>query len=187
MEYEEYEEVSLPLIHEHLMMPCNYLTRADCCGRFGFTSGGYYCESCSFLVHRKCVEDSSEYIEHPSHSVHPLKLQSKPDHICDICDKRIVDLCYHCEICDFNVDLYCAKYPPPKVIDISETHHHKLTLLKKGIKFDCGASKCGEVMYGFPYKCHECDLAFHVDCVWNPPEAKKPVRGKPLSPPFTPS
>jgi len=156
------------------MMPCNYLTRADCCGRFGFTSGGYYCESCSFLVHRKCVDDSSEYIEHPSHSVHPLKLQSKPDHICDICDKRIVDLCYHCEICDFNVDLYCARYPPPEVIDISETHHHKLTLFKKGIKFDCGASKCGEVMYGFPYKCHECDLAFHVDCVWNPPEAKNP-------------
>jgi len=168
----ESEGVSLPLIHKHVMMPSHDQRKGDCCGRSEFTSGGYYCEICDFFVHRKCVDESSEYIKHTSHSVHTLKLQCKPHHICNLCGKSIKDLFYRCEICDFDVDLYCAKYPPPEVIDISETHHHKLTLFKKRTLVDCGASKCGEVMYGFPYKCHECNLAFHVDCVWNSPDTK---------------
>ncbi|KAG7620101.1 DC1 [Arabidopsis suecica] len=166
----ESEGVSLPLIHEHLMMPLNDLRKGDCCGRSEFYNGGYYCESCDIFVHKKCVDESSEYIEHPSHSVHTLKLQSKPQNRCDLCDKNM-DLSYRCEACDFDVDLYCAKYPPPGVIDISETHHHKLTFLKERIQFLCNAN-CWEVGYGFSYRCHECDLAFHVDFVWNPPEAK---------------
>ncbi|KAL9308353.1 hypothetical protein AtEden1_Chr1g0039061 [Arabidopsis thaliana] len=138
------EGVSLPLIHKHLMMLLNdYHRKGDCCGRSGFTSSSYYCESSDFFVHKQCVDEAYEYIEHPSHSVHTLKLQSKPQHRCDLCDKSIMDLCYRCEICDFDADLYCAKYPPPEVVD-----------------------------YEFSYRCHECNLTFHVDCVWNPPEAK---------------
>ncbi|KAG7557437.1 DC1 [Arabidopsis suecica] len=172
----EGEGVSLPLIHEHLMMPWNDLRKGHCCGHFLAISDGYYCKICDFFVHKKCVDESTEYIEHPLHSIHTLKLlQSKLEFRCDVCDVRdvmdIVNLCYRCEICDFQVDLYCAKYPPPDFIDMSETHHHKLTLLKEEIKFDCDA-KCGKFGYGFPYKCHECDLAFHIECVWNPPEAK---------------
>ncbi|CAA0394728.1 unnamed protein product [Arabidopsis thaliana] len=83
----------------------------------------------------------------------------------------IENLCYCCKICDFYVDLFCVKYPPPDVIDISETHHHKLTHIKKWTKFNCIA-KCGKKFYGFPYKCLECHLMFDMDCVWNPPEAK---------------
>ncbi|CAH8273124.1 unnamed protein product [Arabidopsis lyrata] len=74
------------------------------------------------------------------------------------------------------MDLYCAKYPPPEAIDISETHHHRLTLLKEVIEFECDA-KCGIDGYGFPYKFHECDLAFHVDCVWHPSKLKYPLEG----------
>ncbi|CAE6133170.1 unnamed protein product [Arabidopsis arenosa] len=176
----ESEGVSLPLIHKHLMMPWdNDLQKGDCCGRFGFSSGGYCCKRCDSFFHRKCVDVSSKSIEHPSHSIHTLKLQSKLLYlnlykICDLCGKRIVNLLYGCKICDFNVDLYCAKYPPPEVIDISETHHHKLTLFKKLTVFNCDANKCGKPGLEFPYKCHECDLAFHVDCVWNPPEPEYP-------------
>ncbi|XP_019087121.1 PREDICTED: uncharacterized protein LOC104747016 [Camelina sativa] len=74
------------------------------------------------------------------------------------------------------VHLHCFKYPPPEVIDISKTHHHKLTLLKKRVKdFEC-AAKCGKITgYEFPYICHECDLAFHVDCVWHTSEVKHPL------------
>ncbi|CAL9232485.1 unnamed protein product [Arabidopsis halleri] len=168
----ESEGVSLPLIHKHPMTPWNDLREGDCCGRFEDISDGYYCKICDLFVHKKCG-DSSEFIKHPSHSVHTLKLQSKPYDICDLCGKIFMNLCYCCEICDFYVDLYCAKYPPPKVIDISDTHHHKLTILKEEIEFECDA-KCEKIGYGFPYKCHECDLAFHVDCVWNPSEAKHP-------------
>ncbi|XP_023636108.1 uncharacterized protein LOC17881355 [Capsella rubella] len=180
----ESEGVSLPLIHEHLMIPWNSMWKGECCGRSGFTTGGYYCERCNFYVHRVCIEESSEFIEHPSHAVHTLKLrQSKPNHSCDLCGKSIKNLCYCCEICDFDVDLYCAKYPPPEFLDISETHHHKLTLLKvkeftyykdkELIKY-CDAKCGGIVSYQFHYKCLECDLTFHMDCVWIPPEAKHP-------------
>ncbi|XP_010429322.1 PREDICTED: uncharacterized protein LOC104713811 [Camelina sativa] len=168
------EGVSLPLFHEHLMMPWNDMRRGDCCRRFEAISDGYYCKFCDFFVHEKCAE-FSEYIEHPSHSIHTLRLRNRPRHVCDLCGRSIKDLCFCCDLCDFDVDLYCAKHPPPEVIDISETHHHKLTLLKdmKLIQFVCDA-KCGKVSYGFPYKCLECDLAFHVDCVWQPSEAKHP-------------
>ncbi|CAE6133020.1 unnamed protein product [Arabidopsis arenosa] len=168
----ESEGVSLPLIHNHVMTPWNDLREGDCCGRFEAISDGYYCEICDFFLHKKCGE-SSEYLDHPSHSVHTLQLQIKPGHVCDLCDRDIVNLCYNCEICDFDVDLYCATNPPPDFIDMSETHQHKLTLLKdKELnQFNCNA-KCGELGYGFPYKCHECDLNFHLDCVWNPSEAK---------------
>ncbi|EOA22301.1 hypothetical protein CARUB_v10002902mg [Capsella rubella] len=171
----ESEGVSRPLIHEHVMMPWNDLRKGDCCGRLKAISDGYYCKRCDFFVHRRCVDESSECIEHPSHSIHTLQLQSKQGHNCNLCDMSIVNLCYRCEICDFDVDLFCAKYPPPEVIDIYETHHHKLTRLKQEIMFGCDA-KCGpcgkKIWDGFPYKCHECDLAFHVECVWNPSEDK---------------
>ncbi|KAG7552756.1 Protein kinase C-like phorbol ester/diacylglycerol-binding domain [Arabidopsis thaliana x Arabidopsis arenosa] len=177
----ESEGVSLPLIHEHPMTPWNDLRKGDCCGCLEAISDGYYCKICDFFVHKKCG-DSSEYIDHPSHSFHNLQLlrvtdfQRLCDDYCKLCGKNITNLCYHCKICDFNVDLYCARYPPPEVIDISETHHHKLTLLKVRMRFECDAAKCRNIgLIGFSYECLECNnLAFHVDCVWNPSEAKHP-------------
>ncbi|CAH8272710.1 unnamed protein product [Arabidopsis lyrata] len=167
----ESEEVSLPLIHEHPMIPWNDLRKGDCCGRLEAISDGYYCKRCDFFVHRECSE-SSEFIKHPSHSVHSLQLRSNShNNYCNLCRKDITHLCYRCDICDFEVDLYCAKYPPPDVMDISETHHHKLTLWLRN-RFDC--DECGNFGYGFSYLCRECDLDFHVDCLWNPSEAKHP-------------
>ncbi|KAG7557941.1 Protein kinase C-like phorbol ester/diacylglycerol-binding domain [Arabidopsis suecica] len=167
------EGVFKPLIHEHHMMPWNDLRKGDCCGRLEAISDGYYCKSCDVFFHKKCVE-GSEYIEHPSHPNHTLQLLSTLGrrNDCDLCGRLIEDLLfYRCAICDFDMHLYCAKYPPPEVVDISETHHHKLILLKEEIEFDCDA-KCGRRAYGFSYNCHECDLAFHLDCVWNPLEVK---------------
>ncbi|KAG7619347.1 DC1 [Arabidopsis suecica] len=160
------EGVLLRLIHEHSMIPCNDLRKGDCCGRFEATSDGYYCKTCDFFVHKKCVDEASESIEHPSHPGHTLQLLSKQKYrYCNLCGRDIKDLCYHHD--NFDVDLYCAKYPPPEVIESSETPCHKLTLLKEKIEFHCDA-KCEEIGYGFPYKCLECGLTFHIDCVWDP-------------------
>ncbi|CAD5326854.1 unnamed protein product [Arabidopsis thaliana] len=142
------EGVSLPLIHD--------LKKGDCSGRL------------------ECVDHASESIVHPFHPIHSLRLLSKPGRGCDICGRGIRGLSYNCETCGFDMDLYCAMYPPPEVIDISETHPHKLTIHKKLIKFDCG-DKCGRNGYGYPYKCHECELNFHVDCVWHPSDLKHPL------------
>ncbi|XP_019084303.1 PREDICTED: uncharacterized protein LOC104709579, partial [Camelina sativa] len=58
-----------------------------------------------------------------------------------------------------------------EVLVIKKTHHHKLALFKEQIEFVCGA-KCWKIGTGFPYKCHECDVSFHVNCVWRPSELK---------------
>ncbi|CAN6853111.1 unnamed protein product [Brassica oleracea] len=68
----ESEGVSLPLIHEHPMMPWNDLRKGDCCGRFESQSDGYYCKICYYFVHKKCGDEISEFIHHPSHPDHTL-------------------------------------------------------------------------------------------------------------------
>jgi len=164
----------MPLIHEHLMMPWKNLKRGPCCGccgRFEAISDGYYCKTCDFFVRKNCADEPSEYIKHPSHPKHTLQLlrPERPTNFCNLCG-RMCPIFYRCDLCDFDMDLYCSKYPPPEVIDISKTHHHRLTLLKKWIK-QCICAKCCKIIGNeFPYNCHECDLSFHVDCVWYPPE-----------------
>ncbi|CAH8352541.1 unnamed protein product [Eruca vesicaria subsp. sativa] len=165
----ESEGVLLSLIHEHPMMPFNDLRRGDCCRRFESQSDGYYCKTCDFFVHKKCREEISQLINHPSHPDHTLWLRYKSCSRCDLCGITNDNLSYVCKMCDFDLDLHCAKYPPPDVIDNFETHHHKLTLVKQLTRFDCSA-KCGKIDVGFPYTCCECDIdvAFHVFCVWHP-------------------
>ncbi|KAG2330859.1 hypothetical protein Bca52824_002039 [Brassica carinata] len=143
--------LSLPLIHDHPMMSFNCLRKGDCCGRFQSQSEGYYCKICDFS--------------------HTLELRHKSTNRCDFCRWRILKLFYRCDKCDFDLDLHCAKYQPPDVIDNFEMHPHKLILLKERIEFDCSA-KCRKARGGLPYKCEECDVAFHVDCVWHPEAAE---------------
>ncbi|CAN6861287.1 unnamed protein product [Brassica oleracea] len=161
--------VLLPLFDEHPMMPWNDLRRGECCGRYESQSDGYYCKICDFFVHKKCGNNElSQFIDHPSHPGHTLQLRhDKGGNICDLCGWKIAKLCYRCQMCDFDLDLHCAKYPPPDVIEHFETHPHKLTLVKDKTIFDCSA-KCGKASVGLTYKCDECDVAFHVDCVWHP-------------------
>ncbi|KAL0746292.1 hypothetical protein Bca101_028294 [Brassica carinata] len=163
----ESEGVFLPF-HEHPMMPWNDLRKGDCCGRYESQSDGYFCKICVFFVHKKCGNDElSEFIHHPSHPSHTLQLRHESLNYCDFCRWKISKLFYRCDMCDFDLDLHCAKHQPPDVIDNFETHPHKLILLKERTEFDCSA-ECGKTSGGLPYKCDECDVAFHVDCVWHP-------------------
>ncbi|CAH8333698.1 unnamed protein product [Eruca vesicaria subsp. sativa] len=165
----EPEGVSLPWIHSHRLMPWNDLRRGDCCRLFESQSDGYYCKLCDLFVHKKCCDELSEFIDHPSHAypIHSLMLQKERD-LCFLCGRKNVSIHHRCQICNFEVDLLCAKYPPPDVLENVKMHGHKLTLVKELTGFDCSA-KCGKTDKGFPYKCEECeDVAFHVDCVWHP-------------------
>ncbi|XP_013610984.1 PREDICTED: uncharacterized protein LOC106317760 isoform X1 [Brassica oleracea var. oleracea] len=174
----ESERVSLRKIHEHPMIPWNDLRKGDCCGYFESQSDGYYCKVCDLFVHKKCGDDEvSQFIDHPYHPNHTLKLRSRFSGLntkCDLCDRRILFLSYRCDICNFDLDLRCFKYTPPEVIDNSEKHRHKLALVKKRTEIDCSA-KCGKHSEGFPYKCDECDVSFHVDCVWHPKPLDHPT------------
>lgn len=146
--------VLLPLFHEHPMMPWNdHMRKGDCCECFEPQSDdGDYCKRCDFFVHKKCGDEISEFIsDHPSHPDHTLRLQEKRGtNVCDICERKIQNLCYSCEVCDFDMDLHCAKYPPPHVIENFEKHPHKLTLVKEQTVFNCSAKceKTSEYTFG---------------------------------------
>ncbi|CAA7049669.1 unnamed protein product [Microthlaspi erraticum] len=163
--------VLLP-IHKHPMVPWNDMRRGDCCGRYESITDGYFCQICDFFVHKICGDETSDYIQHPSHSLHNLQLlPSVASQNCNLCRRDVVDQCYRCEICNFDVCLCCAKYPTEVN---TEMHHHKLTLVKRRREFNCDA-RCGKPCDdGISYKCHECDLFFHVDCVWNLSEVIRP-------------
>ncbi|CAF2034755.1 BnaA09g00650D [Brassica napus] len=165
----ESEGVLLPLIHEHPMMPWNDLRRGDCCGRYVSQSDGYYCKLCDFFLHKECGELTEFIIDHPAHPDHTLRLQGIRGHVCDICERKIKNLCYRCcDVCQFDLDLHCAKYPPPDVIDNFETHSHKLTLVKKNTVFDSKllTREIGELFY----HCSSCNFTVGFHCVLNPPQ-----------------
>ncbi|KAH0852828.1 LOW QUALITY PROTEIN: hypothetical protein HID58_093669 [Brassica napus] len=146
----ESEGVSLPFIHEHPMKPFNDLRKVMA------TIAKPVIFSCTRNVATSSLSSSTTHLI-------PITLSSF-----DMIKEGIVNLCYRCEMCDFDVDLDCAKYPPPDVIDNFETHRHKLPLFKEHCNFKCTA-KCGKGDYDeFPYICDECDVAFHVYCVWHP-------------------
>ncbi|CAA7051959.1 unnamed protein product [Microthlaspi erraticum] len=154
-------------IHKHVMMPRKDKRKGDCCGRFEASSDGYYCKICDFFFHKTCVE-SSQSINHPSHLMHSLTLQDRQDHYsCTLCRRHMENLIYSCEECGFHTDLHCAMYPPPDVIDNSETHGHKLTFYKWALEYYCYA-KCGSIGEGASYSCDECGLTFHSGCVDHP-------------------
>ncbi|CDY52789.1 BnaCnng23340D [Brassica napus] len=145
----ESEGVSLPLIHEHPMKPWNDLRKGDCCGRFVSVSDGYYCKNCDIFVHKKCGDNLSEFIVHTSHPNHTLRIRFKIGFcICRLCGRETWNTFYRCQVCDFKVDLDCAKHPPPPVIETFETHSHELTFLKGLTEF----------------------YSFHVDCLNYSPE-----------------
>ncbi|ESQ38332.1 hypothetical protein EUTSA_v10028534mg [Eutrema salsugineum] len=141
------EGVLLP-IHQHPMVPFNDLRSGSCCGGHERLSDGFYCKRAIFLHTRNVVK-----------------------RCCNLCGKDIKNIFYRCKTCDLDIDLHCASYLPADVIHVSEkTHPHKLTLAKEQNWFNCAAN-CGKIgVDEFPYKCYECDLAFHVDCLTYPLE-----------------
>lgn len=81
----------------------------------------YSCLECDVYFHVDCVHLSKE-VNHPCHSIHPLKLiafESLTDDakksclLCGLIPAK--NLLYHCSICNFTSCLGCTKNPPPLV------------------------------------------------------------------------
>lgn len=107
---------------------------------------------------------------HPQHSLWLFKRESLPhtnlDEKCCLCGEKLMLLVYCCLICDFKLDLSCAKNPPLLEIDQPKVDQHKLHLLMKNVSFTCDA--CGVKADRSPYLCLPCNLMFHIRCVYSP-------------------
>ncbi|VYS69414.1 unnamed protein product [Arabidopsis thaliana] len=142
--------------------------RSNNCDGCGDDSGyGYYCELCNIQAHVACI-GWPDIINHPCHSRHPLKKVSPEtidytDGKCQFCRSPLVDLMYHCSICNFSVDLRCWLNPAPLTIYEQKSHSHTLTLMARKDAFTCNA--CGLVGDRNPYVCLECDFMLHKGCI----------------------
>ncbi|KAG7589475.1 DC1 [Arabidopsis suecica] len=177
-------KINLPF-HEHPLTPVKIESACKWCGlKFNGVSDGYQCGSCIYgLFHKTCANNKN--IAHPSQTCgnilyHTLNLE-RGKRRCAGCREKIYDdLYFICNDCvlvptrrkgSFGSSYFhfnCAKYPPSEVIDVPQHHDHKLKLETVRSCFTCAA--CGKDCDGYSYKCHECNLKFHVNCEKYPAE-----------------
>ncbi|EOA18194.1 hypothetical protein CARUB_v10006673mg [Capsella rubella] len=131
-----------------------------------YHSDGYRCFHSGLFFHKECansdLEISNQY--HPQHSLY-FKAVPKNEGVygeCKICRGNLPKLYYYCSICDFSIDLICAKKEVIITIEDVKTHEHCLTLVPKMVMFTCHI--CGLLDDRFPYACELCKLSFHRDC-----------------------
>ncbi|KAG2300588.1 hypothetical protein Bca52824_037060 [Brassica carinata] len=125
----------------------------------------YACDLCDLSFHKDCAESTPE-INYSCHPIHTLKrLTSVPSYIdgkCYLCGIKIHNVFYHCSICNFSVDVDCAKNPPLYTLFNPKAHGHQLTLLPRRA-FVCNA--CGMDDDRNPYICVECNFMIHISCI----------------------
>ncbi|KAG7611314.1 Protein kinase C-like phorbol ester/diacylglycerol-binding domain [Arabidopsis suecica] len=174
MVFDQIMGISLMLpFHEHPVYN-HYSSTGQCDGCPELRENGlhgYNCNTCGLTVHKECAESSPE-INHPSHQRHPLMLlthglpQEAEDDKCRLCGEKVGKLVYHCSICDFSLDLFCARNPLSLVVYFRKGHEHTLTLMPRLIRFTCNA--CGLESDRSPYICPQCDFMIHEDCIYLP-------------------
>ncbi|KAK9274922.1 hypothetical protein L1049_022177 [Liquidambar formosana] len=122
-----------------------------------------------FILHKSCVE-LPKRIEHPYHPQHFLILLDKSPYLkgygCDACRKRCFkfQFVYHCDACDFDLDIGCASLVLP--IMRYEGHEHLLTLFDKihAVADECLCKSCSEPCSALVLRCVECNFNVHKSC-----------------------
>ncbi|EOA12671.1 hypothetical protein CARUB_v10027809mg [Capsella rubella] len=159
-------EVRVAIHHHHLMTPSKDGRMGNCCGiKFESITDGYSCTQCKFYAHKICSNPPEE-INHPSHRCKSsLSLRYNNERFkvrCGLCGGKIEIYIkhYNCRTCDLKIHLGCAKYHPPATIHVPQSHDHELKLELMERCFTCAS--CGKEGDEYPYKCHECELSFHL-------------------------
>ncbi|OMO63085.1 Zinc finger, PHD-type [Corchorus capsularis] len=157
----------------------------------------YYCiTGCKFCFHKMCAElELGLEIDNPIHP-HPLILLPNPPFpenkscSCSLCRYECLGYVFHCNTCDFFLDIDCAFLPLSAFGKISLlehfSHQHPLLLIEKPTERllygRCDA--CREQLSGPIYRCLRCldfgsDL--HKQCAEDPPlEINPPFHPHPL-------
>ncbi|KAJ0232639.1 hypothetical protein HA466_0288800 [Hirschfeldia incana] len=171
------EEIEIPF-HEHLVRPTTRFLFGRSCGayctnHFGTVYGGYRCNEpgCDKVFHKECAEALPEIIN-SFHPEHPLELIHKVwySNACSLCQQKF-GIGYRCSICYFQIDMKCARIPPPLVISENSCLHEHPLKLSHGEPSDSNCAVCGSTIGDYYYRCHQCKFAIHLRCVDDAPEA----------------
>ncbi|GMJ14205.1 hypothetical protein like AT5G22355 [Hibiscus trionum] len=122
----------------------------------------YFCFHCpSFVFHKKCLDELPAEIQHPSHHLHPLSLEPKNnDFLCKLCQKQHSGYFYSCSLCQFHINIECAR--PMPVVEHKRHHQHAFTLFWRQGSFTCDA--CDTEGEYISYICSACCVIVHKDC-----------------------
>ncbi|XP_047331027.1 uncharacterized protein LOC124934539 [Impatiens glandulifera] len=139
-----------------------------CCNGCAIEIGrsGFICciETCiGYNLHELCASLPKEMKDHPQHPQHPLILCTNSPYPsssfrCGVCKNGswlVEPFCYHCEVCNFDVDLRCASMS--FLVCPRTLHHHELTAHLHPASFLC--SFCGE-------KHEELGMSYHCKICW---------------------
>ncbi|CAN6869400.1 unnamed protein product [Brassica oleracea] len=172
------ERVELPQLHEHPLIPFNrfVLTQCKACNLlsddYGYIYGGYRCNELGceeIMFHKECFKPLKEI----NHSFHPnllkliiptLPLHNSQSHTC-FCGYSF-KAGYCCKICDFKLDLKCARRSNTRALPVNSYGHEHLFKIVSESYRGRGEKICKACGY------QECDqYVTHVDCVDFFPEA----------------
>lgn len=134
------ERVEAAQLHKHPLIPFTRFEYGRCEGcrsrhddhhhalashKKIYIYGGYRCNELGcdkVLFHTECAKPLQELINHSSHPDHPLKLIIQDSQHCG--NKFKVG--YSCTICDFKLDLECARRQEPLVLPANSHGHENL-------------------------------------------------------------
>ncbi|XP_010495934.1 PREDICTED: uncharacterized protein LOC104773079 [Camelina sativa] len=133
--------------------------------------GGYRCNEpgCDVVFHEDCAKPSPE-INHPYHPDHPLELILLHTRVsnCSFC-REFFSVGYRCSICDFELDLICARRPCPVVLAENSylQHEHPLQLSNEEHETVRDCKGCGHQHKSWKhfYNCHQCEFFISLGCV----------------------
>ncbi|KAG7584418.1 Zinc finger PHD-type [Arabidopsis suecica] len=178
-------------IHKHPLLTITRFLERLCegCGHWGYIYGGYCCNELgcqNSVFHKECAESLPE-INHSSHPDHPLKLLlSRQSSTCSHCQGSFQNG-YFCSICDFKLDLSCARETGATLtLENTNVHEHPLELFNEAITSggsdDVSCKTCNHIvslsLLEQCYKCYQCQSVFHVICAKFFPEANHTSHAK---------
>ncbi|KAF7851827.1 hypothetical protein BT93_L2601 [Corymbia citriodora subsp. variegata] len=159
--------------HQHLLTICAIREHEeiDCAACEKHCSNqSYCCKKCKFFLHKSCAELSREL----KHDLHPHNLTlcdtaNLGCRHCDACLKRFRGFTYRCELCNFDLDIECARKSTDcsKVTkQIQHFSHGDSLILTEVIDEDkelwCRA--CKRRCLSNAYSCDSCQFFLHESC-----------------------
>ncbi|KAL3737940.1 hypothetical protein ACJRO7_019462 [Eucalyptus globulus] len=159
--------------HQHLLTTCEIgeHKEVDCAACEKHCSNqSYCCKECKFFLHKSCAELSREL----KHYLHPDNLTLCDTaklgcRYCDSCGKRFRGFTYRCQMCNFDLDIECARKSTngSKVKkQIQHFSHGDPLILEEVIDEDkerwCRA--CERRCLTNTYYCGSCQFFIHKPC-----------------------
>ncbi|KAD4586121.1 hypothetical protein E3N88_23722 [Mikania micrantha] len=168
--HRDYEEDDDDYDDNELIATQNFECTCDRCGRRMDWYHRYYYKcsmsSCNYSIHKFCRELPKTLIFQGHPSDHTLILtKTTNDQTCHSCFEYHQDgICYHCSICNYEIDLLCATFVEQSTIHHPSHQHPLISFSAEPGLIKCIA--CGEKHEGCFYQCITCfNFLINFDCL----------------------